>query len=215
MLALNVLALLTKSTGMKHYSVPLGFLPLPHRVRGTAARDRARARTQGVGRRGYLYVLVLIVPRMHGKVGKMLIISNGETISFYTTTPTNHWPPSSAPCCYKTCPNLGLLRGSDGFLVDADVQTAKHRLTKDPEYKKHLYGKRLAFDSRARASLYQVIFLTNRQELRTTRSSATSTRRGSTGRCLLCRRVSARWSGSGGQMTAMINDCEVQEGGGW
>ncbi len=73
-------------------------------------------------------------------------------------------PPSSAPCCYKTCPNLGLLRGSDGFLVDADVQTAKHRLTKDPEYKKHLYGKRLAFDSRARASLYQVMFLTNRQK---------------------------------------------------
>jgi hypothetical protein len=74
MFALDALASLSKSTGMKHYSVPLGFLPLPHRVRGTAARDRARARTQGVGRRGYLYVLVLIVPRCTGRC-KMLIIA--------------------------------------------------------------------------------------------------------------------------------------------
>jgi hypothetical protein len=73
-------------------------------------------------------------------------------------------PTSSGNRCYKECPTLGLLRGPGGFLGDEDVKTARYRLNKVEAYKKHLVQQRNAEDTTGKASLYQVVFLTNRQK---------------------------------------------------
>ena len=73
-------------------------------------------------------------------------------------------PPSSGPRCYKECAALGLTRGPEGFLDDADVKTGRFRLIKVDEYKKHLVSQRNAEDDTGKMNLYQVRFLTNRQK---------------------------------------------------